>query len=51
MRRHTDPDLIAFVKALARAQVARDIANLRAAQTEGKAGENRADSDLRAIQR
>ena len=43
-------DMIAFAEALARAQVARDIATLRAAQNAGQLGDARAHGDLRALQ-
>lgn len=47
-------DLIAFAEALARAQVARDIAALRAARAQraqgGQDGESNADGHLRPFQ-
>lgn len=46
----SDPDMIEFVQALARLQVARDIAALRAAQLGGQPGEDGAHSHLRALQ-
>ncbi|KFG90763.1 hypothetical protein BV98_001475 [Sphingobium herbicidovorans NBRC 16415] len=45
-----DPALIAFVEALARAQVARDIAALRAARGGGLNGDSDADGHLRPVQ-
>ena len=45
-----EPDIIAFAKALARAQVARDIAAIRAAQMSGQQGDDRADGNLRTLQ-
>lgn len=45
-----DPELIAFVKALARAQVAKDIAALRAARQGGQPGVDLAHGDLRTLQ-
>ena len=45
-----DPATREFVKALARAQVARDIAALRAAHRPDGQGDIRAHSHLRALQ-
>ncbi len=46
----SDTALIAFVEALARAQVARDIAALRAARGGGLNGDSDADGHLRPVQ-
>jgi hypothetical protein len=48
--RGTDPDMIAFAQALARLQVARDIAALRAARKGGLNGEYNADRHLCPVQ-
>lgn len=45
-----DTDMIAFVEALARAQVKRDIASLRAARSGGHQGDNSAHGHLRTVQ-
>lgn len=42
--------MIAFAEALARAQVARDIAAMRAGRIDADRGDARADGDLRALQ-
>lgn len=46
----TDQAIIAFVEALARAQVKRDIATLRAARSGGHQGDNSAHGHLRTVQ-
>lgn len=54
IRPGSDPEMIAFVEALARAQVARDITALRAARQQSAAsgmnGECNADGHLRPVQ-
>ena len=50
IRPAADQDMVAFVKALARLQVARDIAALRAAQGSGQQGNGDAHGHLRPLQ-
>lgn len=50
IRAGADADMVAFVEALARAQVARDIAALRAAQRPSQQGEAGAHGHLRTFQ-
>lgn len=49
IRAATDPAMIEFVQALARAQVARDIAAVRAARGGGPKGDSNADGHLRTL--
>ncbi|MFX4088019.1 hypothetical protein [Sphingobium yanoikuyae] len=50
IRPAADPNMIAFAEALARMQVKRDIAALRAAQGGGRQEDARANGHLRPLQ-